>query len=485
CKWGLADGGPYSNTIGMTLSSGDTYVTNSNIPAQTDGTIVYYVIEATDGEPETTTSPQQSYTVSDIEPEPSNYPTAFAAAEDHATAITTSWTDATGAVIPSGYLVLANLTGTFSPPADGSPVVDDTDLSDGSGAMNIASGVEAYQWTMLSPNTQYFFTIYPYTNSGASIDYKTDGTPPTDNATTNIANTDLFISEVTDPSDDANSKYVEIYNAGVTIVDFSSGSWYLSRQANGGSWADVQLTGIISVGETYVIANSQSNFTTSFGFEADQYSGVISGNGDDGYFLYYNGDHATGTLIDAYGVIDEDGTGKAWEYLDSKAVRLRSVTAPSSTWIASEWDVPSSADVDDMTPSAFKEDVTWTGTTDTDWNTKGNNWSGTYGYIPDASFNVTIPAAANSPVISSESACFDLTMNAGSSLDLPVNLGLTVYGNLATSGTLTIESNASGNGSLIVEGTATGSATVQRYFVGYTGADNGWHNIGSPVDNMA
>ncbi|HEY9115180.1 MAG TPA: T9SS type A sorting domain-containing protein, partial [Bacteroidales bacterium] len=47
------------------------------------------------------------------------------------------------------------------------------------------------------------------------------------------------------------------------------------------------------------------------------------------------------------------------------------------------------------------------------------------------------------------------------------------------------ESNASGNGSLIVEGTATGSATVQRYFVGYTGADNGWHNIGSPVDNMA
>ncbi|HEY9114258.1 MAG TPA: hypothetical protein VIN10_06130, partial [Bacteroidales bacterium] len=30
CKWGLADGGPYSNTIGMTLSSGDTYVTNSN-----------------------------------------------------------------------------------------------------------------------------------------------------------------------------------------------------------------------------------------------------------------------------------------------------------------------------------------------------------------------------------------------------------------------------------------------------------------------
>jgi hypothetical protein len=50
----------------MTISSGDTFQTSSDIPAQADGTNVYYIIEATDDEGETTTSSQQSYTVSDV-----------------------------------------------------------------------------------------------------------------------------------------------------------------------------------------------------------------------------------------------------------------------------------------------------------------------------------------------------------------------------------------------------------------------------------
>jgi adenine deaminase len=39
---------------------------------------------------------------------------------------------------------------------------------------------------------------------------------------------------------------------------------------------------------------------------ADYNYGGSSGNGDDGYFLYKDGDHSTGTLVDAYGVINED-----------------------------------------------------------------------------------------------------------------------------------------------------------------------------------
>ncbi|MDD3463988.1 MAG: FlgD immunoglobulin-like domain containing protein [Candidatus Cloacimonetes bacterium] len=44
-------------------ASGSTYTTNSNIPAQTAGTTVYYVIDATDDDSATTTSSEQSYTV--------------------------------------------------------------------------------------------------------------------------------------------------------------------------------------------------------------------------------------------------------------------------------------------------------------------------------------------------------------------------------------------------------------------------------------
>ncbi len=60
-RWGTATG-VYGNTIGMT-ASGSTYTTNSNIPAQTAGTTVYYVIDATDDDSDTTTSSEQSYTV--------------------------------------------------------------------------------------------------------------------------------------------------------------------------------------------------------------------------------------------------------------------------------------------------------------------------------------------------------------------------------------------------------------------------------------
>jgi len=63
------------NTIAMTLDAGDTYVLNTAIPAQADGTTVYYEIEATDSnadEPATSTSLEQSYTVAD--PLPFNIP---------------------------------------------------------------------------------------------------------------------------------------------------------------------------------------------------------------------------------------------------------------------------------------------------------------------------------------------------------------------------------------------------------------------------
>ena len=651
CQWGTTDGGPYSTTINMSLDAGDTYVTDSDIPAQADGTTVYYVIEATDNDSETTTSSQQDYTVTDpatttlpynetfdtdlgdcytysvsgntkewfwnsggwadmngynsgeteedwlivpgidfdsyigefmtfdtwykygtddtsnylklfysadypglgdpsgstwteltfthpaasetwtssgtvdlssisgttvyiafkynyssgsyrnwrvdnisiqettSDPEPSNYPTAFTATANSAFAITTDWIDATGAQLPSGYLILANLTGTFTAPVDGTPVADDTDMSDGEGAMNIAYGVETYQWTGLSESTQYFFIIYPYSNSASSIDYKTDGTPPTDDATTNDANTDLIISEVADPRDHYQGRFVELYNLGTSSIDFGTDVWYLVKQSNGGSYSHVQLSGTLPVGGTYVVGYNDGNFSGVYGFSADLYSGVITGNGDDGYFLYFGGDEVSGTLIDAYGVADEDGSGKPWEYTDTKAVRLRSITTPNANWTAGEWDIPGvDANADDMTPGAYRENVNWLGggTITDDWNEKGGNWPGTYGYIPDASFNVTIPQTTVGPVIYSESACNELTVQGSATLDISVNVGLTAYGNLdvLTGGSFTILSDANGNGSFIGKDMLFGDVTVERYIAAYSSGNDGWHQISSPIDMM-
>ena len=128
-----------------------------------------------------------SITGSAPSPEPTNYPTNFAAVTD-GLSINLSWDDAIGEQLPAGYLIKASDEDNIALPVDGTPEVNDPDLSDGTGIMNIGYGVQEYTFANLEPATTYYFKIFPYTNGGPNIDYKTDGTPPSASATTeNIA----------------------------------------------------------------------------------------------------------------------------------------------------------------------------------------------------------------------------------------------------------------------------------------------------------
>jgi hypothetical protein len=165
----------------------------------------------------------------------------------------------------------------------------------------------------------------------------------------------LFISEITDPADIYSGRFVELFNAGAEAVDFSAITLYLSRQSNGGTgWGDVQLTGTIASGETFVLGGSA--FEDVYGFPPDQETGIIIGNGDDAYFLYLDGDHSAGTLHDIFGAIDIDGTGEPWEYEDSRAVRIEGIIASNTTWSAAEWEI-STANVADADPGAHHGSV--------------------------------------------------------------------------------------------------------------------------------
>ena len=119
-----------------------------------------------------------------IYPEPTNYPTFFTATAS-GLSIDLVWNDATGDQLPSGYLILGAKDGySTTAPVDGTPVADDMDWSDGTAAVNVGYGVEAYTFAGLESSTEYTFTIYPYTNGSDNIDYKTDGTAPEASATT-------------------------------------------------------------------------------------------------------------------------------------------------------------------------------------------------------------------------------------------------------------------------------------------------------------
>ncbi len=110
------------------------------------------------------------------DPEPSNYPTNFAASVNEVD-VTLTWTDATGGQLPAKYLVVAS-TGNITVPTDGTPVAD------GDMAKNVNYGIQTVTFSGLQGGTTYKFAIFPYTNSGSNIDYKTDGNYPTTHATT-------------------------------------------------------------------------------------------------------------------------------------------------------------------------------------------------------------------------------------------------------------------------------------------------------------
>jgi hypothetical protein len=115
--------------------------------------------------------------------EPTNYPTDLIATPGYFK-VTLNWKDATGGQVPTAYLVEGSDSDDIQAPVDGVPVADDPNLGDGNAVLNVLPGVQTCLFTGLLSNTTYYFAIYPYTNSGTLIDYKTDKTAPAVNATT-------------------------------------------------------------------------------------------------------------------------------------------------------------------------------------------------------------------------------------------------------------------------------------------------------------
>ncbi len=66
-NWGLSSGN-LSNSINMSLGAGNTYTTDTDIPAQAGGVTVYYAITAEDDLGGVKTSPEQSYMVLLLDP---------------------------------------------------------------------------------------------------------------------------------------------------------------------------------------------------------------------------------------------------------------------------------------------------------------------------------------------------------------------------------------------------------------------------------
>jgi hypothetical protein len=168
----------------------------------------------------------------------------------------------------------------------------------------------------------------------ADTDTDTDSDADTD-PTTPTGPGGLLISEVADYADSDDARYLELWNAG---ADRNLSGLALRRYSNGSSdYVEAALPDFTLTSDArYVIAYNQTAFVAVFGADASAYSGVASGNGNDVYELVVTAD---GTVVDVYGVVGVDGTGEAWEYLDSIAQRNAGITTGSDAFDVAQWTI--------------------------------------------------------------------------------------------------------------------------------------------------
>lgn len=144
---------------------------------------------------------------------------------------------------------------------------------------------------------------------------------------------ELVLTAVYDgPLPGGNPKGVEIYALN-SIADLSTYGIGSANNGGGSDSVEFQFPAIsVTQGDYIYVSTDSTHFYSFFGFSADFIDGSMAINGDDAVELFNNG-----IVIDVFGDINTDGTGTAWEYLDSWAYRNDNTGPDSSNFVIGNW----------------------------------------------------------------------------------------------------------------------------------------------------
>lgn len=154
-----------------------------------------------------------------------------------------------------------------------------------------------------------------------------------------FTSTTIFFSELADPDNNPEARFVEIYNSDTAALSLKG--WQIRRYTND---SDVVSSSTdlseytIEAGSTLLLSSNPTVFEQTYGFLPDVDAGTNSpadSNGDDNLILV----DPFGTVIDTFGVPGQDGTGTDHEFEDGRAVRKLEITQGSSVYVFSEWEV--------------------------------------------------------------------------------------------------------------------------------------------------
>ncbi|WP_340199640.1 DUF5689 domain-containing protein [Ascidiimonas sp. W6] len=150
---------------------------------------------------------------------------------------------------------------------------------------------------------------------------------------------EVFISELADPNNNADARFVELFNAGE--VDVLLDGWKLLRYTNENIEvsSQIDLSGYrIKGGETFIISPNATVFEAVYGFIPDVAASSNSpadSNGDDNLVLL----NSQNEIIDIFGIIGEDGSGTNHEFEDGRAYRKLTVVKGNVSYSFQEWDI--------------------------------------------------------------------------------------------------------------------------------------------------
>lgn len=149
----------------------------------------------------------------------------------------------------------------------------------------------------------------------------------------------VLISEIADPDNAPEARFIELYNAGSEEVSLQG--WKLLRYTNANTEAGAAtvLDDLsISPGGVLVIAAEAEGFASVYGKPAGMVGGKNSAagsNGDDNIVLI----DPEGEIRDIFGRIGEDGSGTDHEFEDGRALRKEGVMQPNPVFDPLEWSI--------------------------------------------------------------------------------------------------------------------------------------------------
>ncbi|MDY0208510.1 MAG: T9SS type A sorting domain-containing protein, partial [Pseudomonas sp.] len=423
------------------------------------GSQIFYRAYATNAIGTTLSDESSFYTLAT---EPSAHPTGFGATANSSSEITVSWTDSDAA----GYLIKGSSVGY----GDIAVPVDGTAETNNLLVQNVASGVQTFQFTGLTASTPYFFKIYPYNGSAATINYKTDGVQQAD-ATTDEAPLMTVVNFDDDAKWTAGSSVINSYASDHTYIDgvFSSTGGPALRNTTTAQDGFPGALGTYSwrlndVAAEWTVTISSGGIK-DFSLDIRRWDGTPSPD----YNLDWSIDNGSNwTTVATIGNTSLNNSsdwktfsGTINSGVDNILVRLNSTGTTERIM------------VDNFSWSPFSTNPATSIYTNTGTWTNASNWSNG---LPGETTDVTIDGNVTINVVAE---CNDMTISPTGAVTVGAGKELYVFNNLL------IESNATGTGSFI--GAAADYAigettTIQRYLTGgWDGWDAGWHQLSSPV----